>query len=57
MNIRRLLSMLVGSRWFDSVEPDGEDTYRCLRCGEGYERPQENCSICGAEFVVPTEPK
>lgn len=26
--------------------------YRCLRCGEGFERNHHSCPTCGARFVV-----
>jgi len=32
----------------------GDAAYRCVRCGEGFDRPQGVCPECGSEFVAPT---
>lgn len=34
---------------------DDEAPYRCIQCGEGYERPQRECDMCGSTFIAETE--
>jgi len=31
------------------------DLYRCINCGEEFERPFRECPDCGGEFVAPVE--
>jgi rRNA maturation endonuclease Nob1 len=31
--------------------PDG--AYRCIRCGEGYDRQHAECPACGGAFLAP----
>lgn len=39
---------------FPMLDPDETDpTYRCIRCGESFERDVRTCSSCGGPFVVP----
>ncbi|WP_207592482.1 hypothetical protein [Halomontanus rarus] len=32
-----------------------ESPYRCIQCGEGYDRPQRECDMCGSTFIAATE--
>lgn len=35
---------------------DSEDAaYRCIQCGEGYERDRRECEVCGSRFVAVAE--
>jgi len=34
---------------------DERDRYRCINCGEEFERPFRECPDCGGEFVAPVE--
>lgn len=31
------------------------DRYRCINCGEEFERPFRECPDCGGQFVAPVE--
>ncbi|MCU4742590.1 hypothetical protein OB955_21700 [Halobacteria archaeon AArc-m2/3/4] len=35
---------------------DGEESpYRCIQCGEGYDRPHRECDRCGSTFIAATD--
>lgn len=36
-------------------DDEGEINYRCIRCGEGYERNHQSCAVCGSEFLAAAE--
>lgn len=31
---------------------DGDAAYRCIQCGEGYDRDRRECGVCGSRFVA-----
>ena len=35
-------------------EDDGE-LYRCVNCGDEFERPFQECPACGGPYVAPVE--
>lgn len=36
-------------------DDEEEVNYRCIRCGEGYERNHQSCTVCGSEFLAAAE--
>jgi rRNA maturation endonuclease Nob1 len=47
--LRDLVSLPAVDR--ESDEP----AYRCIKCGEGYERDVSTCAACGGQFVAPVD--
>lgn len=48
-----LIAKLLGRFGRGAVED--ETPYRCIQCGEGYDRPQRECDMCGSTFIAATE--
>lgn len=46
---RRLLELF---KW-PSIDATGDEHFRCIRCGAGFERNHDACPRCGAAFVAP----
>lgn len=45
--------MTLIERLFGLFEHDSETPqYRCIQCGEGYERSQRECDVCGSQFIA-----
>lgn len=49
MGITNFLRQMIG---LDSAGYSDAPTFRCIRCGEEYERNYNSCPDCGAQFVV-----
>ncbi|WP_276257128.1 hypothetical protein [Halomontanus rarus] len=48
-----LIAKLLGR--FGRGTAEEESPYRCIQCGEGYDRPQRECDMCGSTFIAATE--
>ena len=42
-------------RLFGASETDDGETYRCVNCGDEFERPYRECPECGGPYVAPVE--
>ncbi|WP_207592906.1 hypothetical protein [Halomontanus rarus] len=40
---------------FGRGSDDEEKPYRCIQCGEGYDRLHRECEMCGSTFVAAVE--
>ena len=38
-----------------SPDEDDRELYRCVNCGEEFERPYQECPDCGGPYVAPVE--
>ena len=49
---------MVLDRLRDLLTSSGEDDrelYRCVNCGDEFERPYQECPDCGGPYVAPVE--
>jgi len=54
MNLLSAVKRLIGWELRTPKGDDG-DTYRCVKCGETFERDYYTCPDCGSEYVAPLE--
>ncbi|MFB6146056.1 MAG: hypothetical protein ABEJ08_00025 [Halobacteriaceae archaeon] len=54
MGLVNSLLNVLGVREETGADPS-EGDYRCIRCGEYFDREYHTCPACGVEFVVAVE--
>lgn len=41
--------------FFGTARTDDGDLYRCINCGEEFDRPHQECPDCGGPYVAPVD--